>query len=316
MNTLEFEYVLAIVNEGSFSAAAKKLCISQPALSSYVGRIESNIGAQIFDRSVSPIRTTKIGDAYIEYAKKMILQFNDFKKYVADMNDMRKGRIVIGSTPCFTSCYLPDTVSSFIKKHPGIEIEIVDGRIPDIAQMAVDGDVDIFITPPGTDDRIFDVRDVFDENVYLAVPENWEINDSLREFAVSHKNIINRSDNGSPIELSGFDGMPFILLADDQHIHKIAERAFTRYNITPNTVMHVSQMVTSFAFTLAGAGASLITETAIRYGNFAKYPVLYNIDPSIAQRKISIAYRKNRYQPKCLYEFIDELANSLRGINK
>ena len=59
------EYVYAVYKEMSFSRAAEKLFISQPALSAMVKKVEKRIGSPIFDRSCSPIRLTNCGKEYI-----------------------------------------------------------------------------------------------------------------------------------------------------------------------------------------------------------------------------------------------------------
>ena len=66
------EYVYTIYEEKSFSAAAKKLYMTQPALSAAVKKIEGELGLPIFDRSHSPLRLTDAGQAYIEAAEKIL----------------------------------------------------------------------------------------------------------------------------------------------------------------------------------------------------------------------------------------------------
>ena len=59
----EMEYVYAVYEEQSFSKAARKLYLSQPALSAAVRRAEAEIHTPIFDRSTNPIRLTAAGEA-------------------------------------------------------------------------------------------------------------------------------------------------------------------------------------------------------------------------------------------------------------
>ena len=67
----EMAYVYEVYRERSFSKAAKNLYISQPALSTYVKRVETQIGQKIFDRNVTPIELTEAGRAYINTAEKI-----------------------------------------------------------------------------------------------------------------------------------------------------------------------------------------------------------------------------------------------------
>ena len=71
MTTQQIQYIIAITEEGSFSAAAKKLVVTQPSISQLVKNIEYTIGAPLFDRTTQPIKLTPVGIAYYEAAKKI-----------------------------------------------------------------------------------------------------------------------------------------------------------------------------------------------------------------------------------------------------
>lgn len=66
------EYVYAVYQERSFSRAAQRLFISQPALSSKVKKVEERVGAPLFDRSTNPIRLTPAGKCYVEAVEQVM----------------------------------------------------------------------------------------------------------------------------------------------------------------------------------------------------------------------------------------------------
>ena len=68
----EMKYVYEVYKEKSFSKAAKKLFISQPALSNMVRKAEKEMGAPIFDRSTIPLTVTKEGAYYIRTVEKIL----------------------------------------------------------------------------------------------------------------------------------------------------------------------------------------------------------------------------------------------------
>ena len=68
MNEKHIQYVLTIVQEGSITAASKKLYVSQPSLSQTIKLIERNLGAEIFNRNTIPISLTKAGEKYVKAA--------------------------------------------------------------------------------------------------------------------------------------------------------------------------------------------------------------------------------------------------------
>jgi len=71
MNEKHIQYVLTIVQEGSITAASKKLYVTQPSLSQTIKLIERDLGAEIFNRSTVPISLTTAGEKYVKAAQKV-----------------------------------------------------------------------------------------------------------------------------------------------------------------------------------------------------------------------------------------------------
>ena len=99
MDLKEFEYVLAINEDKSFSKAAKRLFISQPSLSQYINRLENQLGVTLFDRNTIPLTLTYEGELYIEAMQNIVEIFNGMQKSFDDISELKKGRINIGLTP-------------------------------------------------------------------------------------------------------------------------------------------------------------------------------------------------------------------------
>ena len=68
MEFRQFRYVLKVAEERNFSSAAKKLFISQPSLSQFIQKVEEQVGAPLFDRSVSPLKLTTTCATKIPYS--------------------------------------------------------------------------------------------------------------------------------------------------------------------------------------------------------------------------------------------------------
>ena len=89
----EMKYVYEVYKEKSFSKAAKKLFISQPALSNMVRKAEKEMGAPIFDRSTIPLTVTKEGAYYIRTVEKILfLERNLFNGIFKILRGFRAAR--------------------------------------------------------------------------------------------------------------------------------------------------------------------------------------------------------------------------------
>ena len=70
MQTTAYEYVFAIAKHHSISKAARELCITQPALTKYLKRLEEDLGTQLFDRAVIPISLTPVSYTHLDVYKR------------------------------------------------------------------------------------------------------------------------------------------------------------------------------------------------------------------------------------------------------
>ena len=81
----EMKYVYAVYQEKSFSKAARKLQVSQPALSKMVRKVEKDIGVIIFDRSTIPVTVTREGAFYIKSIEDIMFIQRNLKSYFMDL---------------------------------------------------------------------------------------------------------------------------------------------------------------------------------------------------------------------------------------
>lgn len=286
-------YIKTIADLNSISAAAEKLGISQPALSAYLKKQEEQLGVVLFDRSRQPLALTEAGKIYLEFAGKLSSLKKEFIQHIDDLENMKKGELIIGGASFFNVTYLPKAVSCYSKKYPGINMEIVDGKIPEIAMKAFNGQIDIFITPEASDNDRFHYEKLLEEKIYLCVPGAWKIDGDSTDFRT-------------------FKNMLFVVLKEDQHIGRIMKALFEKYDFVPEQQIVVEQTMTSFSLTLAGVGISLITESCIKNSHFnsGSYQ-LFMVDPQICVREIFAAYPKNKYLSKATEEFINVLKENI-----
>lgn len=112
----EMKYVYEVYKEKSFSKAAKKLFISQPALSNMVRKAEKEMGAPIFDRSTIPLTVTKEGAYYIRTVEKILFLERNLERYVQDIAGLQGGarRCILFLLVCVSGsdCPFSDKISA------------------------------------------------------------------------------------------------------------------------------------------------------------------------------------------------------------
>ena len=85
MELRQFTYVNMVARYGSFTKAAAKLFISQPALSNYISKVEEELGVRLFDRSANPLILTYAGEQYLKRTKKILTQIDDMDREMRDI---------------------------------------------------------------------------------------------------------------------------------------------------------------------------------------------------------------------------------------
>jgi len=312
-------YILTVAQCGNISKAAEQLGISQPALSAHIKKTEEQMGIVIFDRTVKPLGLTDAGQLYIEYLKKKMDLDKTLSERLADLDGLKWGSLVIGGASFFNVSYFPKAIAEFSRRYPNVNLKVVDGSMPEITQMAAGHELDLFIAPPWDMDERCNYEKIFNEKIFLAVPEELPINNELKEFRVPQEVVLKGETDqwaasmGSRAvaDFGRFRDQPFIRLGDNQHIGNIMAQLFARHGFSPEGCISVEQTMTSYGLTLAGVGISLITEASLRNGHVEKYPALYLIDEDLGNRDMFVAYSKHKYLSNAAKVFIDILKKSL-----
>lgn len=311
MKKSEFLYVKEVAKEKSFSVASKKMGISQPALSSYINKLEKKLGVLLFDRSISPIELTEYGKYYLEFADTVIEASEKFDRVLSDLSELKTGKITIGSTACFSMGYLPKAIAAFHSKYEGIDFNIIEGKVPEMLNKCFDGEVDMVLSDEDIVDEQFDKEVLFEERIVMSVPPDSPINAKIKEYAVPVEEIIKGNLNDvkfKSLDMSIMKNEKFILLNEDQPIRRIVDAIFEKAEFEPDKIMQIPQTTTGLAMTVAGIGVSFVAESTIKFSNLEQHPVYYKVGTKEStSRKMCVAYKKNKYISKASKKFIEQL---------
>lgn len=303
------DYVLAVEKSKSFSKAAKELYISQPSLSASIKRIETEIGAPLFDRSTSPLSLTEIGERYVECAHEISSIEENFRNYVGDSMNLLAGEIKIGGSSMFNSFVLSGLISNFNKEYPNIEFNILEEHSQNLINMLIDGKLDISIDNVLVSNKSVTPIVLRSEVLLLAVPNSLEINNKLRSKALSGEDIKNGKhfSNKAPcVELKEFAKEAFVLLKSENDTGKRAMKLFKKYDIKPNIKFRLDQQMTAYNFTCSGVGISFVSDTLVKHLSASPDVCYYKLNDSEIIRNIYFYVKSNRYLTNACKLFIDE----------
>ena len=169
MTLQQLEYVLAALDEGSFSAAAERLRLAQPSLSEQVRRLEAELGVPLFVRVGRGIRPTEAALALRPHAEAALAAVADAREAVVQQRELRGGLATFGT---FGSArWYPGTqiVAAFRRRHPQVRVRLVGQNSSEVAEAVRVGELEAGLIALPIDDSGLEVRPIMrDEIVYTS----------------------------------------------------------------------------------------------------------------------------------------------------
>jgi len=132
------EYLIAAAEEGSFSGAARRLGVSQPAVQKLVSALESQLGVPLFERRSTGLAITVDGTDYVSRCRAVLDTMREADEGVRSRDQLR-GLVVVGATTVIAHDCLGPGLPAFLRRYPGIELEFrFVQRLTDPAAEGVD----------------------------------------------------------------------------------------------------------------------------------------------------------------------------------
>ncbi|MEG0499577.1 MAG: LysR substrate-binding domain-containing protein [Rikenellaceae bacterium] len=170
MTITQLEYLIAVVNYGSFSAAADHCFVTQPSLSTQIKNLEDELGVILLNRGDKPIVPTQAGVAIIDQAKKALSEFYMIKERVDEMSNGVKGTIILGVIPTISPYILHKFIPKFLRLYPGVKLEIKEMYTYQIESALKKGTLDIGLLAGGfTSKTEIKEEKLYDDKFYLYV---------------------------------------------------------------------------------------------------------------------------------------------------
>lgn len=301
------EYVYEVYLEKSFSRAARKLFISQPALSAAVKKVEKELGLPLFDRSTSPIQLTPAGKAYIEAVGQILTIQKNLQNYCNDLASLTSGSLSLGGTNFFSSCILPPIIKSFANTYPNINLIITESSSTELYTKLLTEEIDLIVDSGLYDEHLYESYPLLEDHIMLAVPTDNPLNKDYPFALLTQQDIINdhHEDKDTPsLSLSHFASENFLLLGKGNDMNRRAFDLCQSSGFTPKVRLYLNQLMTAYHMACQGLGLTFLTDSLIKLGTPNTNLVYYKIRDASATRKIFIAYKKNGYLTHAMQEFI------------
>ena len=145
MDIRAMQYYLAVVREGTISAAAKALHVSQPSLSRQMKELEEELGAELFVRGNRRITLTEEGMVLRKRAEEIVHLMKMTEDEITQIKDHISGSVRIGAGESWSFHYLSRTAASLAAEHPDIRFHITSGDTQDLMDELDNGLIDLAV---------------------------------------------------------------------------------------------------------------------------------------------------------------------------
>ncbi|VVE87208.1 LysR family transcriptional regulator [Pandoraea bronchicola] len=133
------ETYVSVVEAGSFSAAAKRLKLGQPAVSKSVAQLEARLGVRLLLRSTRGLTPTDAGQRFYEHARRAIEEADLAEQMVRDMSTGLSGVLRVSAAVTFARLHVLPALKVFMDRHPNLQMDVVlDDRTIDLLERGVD----------------------------------------------------------------------------------------------------------------------------------------------------------------------------------
>lgn len=140
-----------VIRTGSYSAAARALGYTQPAISQQMKALERDAGTPLFTRVGRGLRLTEAGETLSRHAAAILDTMSAAQRQMTALTRLHAGRVRICTFPSANATLIPEAMARLAAGHPGIRVELSEGEPPDSLPRLIRGECDIALafTYPG-----------------------------------------------------------------------------------------------------------------------------------------------------------------------
>lgn len=217
MTLKQLRYLIAIAEAGSFSAAARRAYIAQPALSRQISLLESELEMQLLERQHDGVALTDAGRRLYEVSRSVVQKLDSVKDELASTRGNPIGHVSISIPATVSALLLPEIIRRAEAKFPSINLTICDGLTREGGQSIELGKVDFGVLPNAEELEHVVAEPIFTEDLYWVGPGS-------------------PAESGTPISLAQAAATRLVMAPKAMHLRRRIEQAAMEAGVTLNVV--------------------------------------------------------------------------------
>lgn len=238
LSSRDLRAFIALLEEGSFTRAAHRVHLSQPAFSALIHSLEESFGARLFDRTTRRVFPTAEGRLLEESARRLLSDLDGMVSDFRDHAQHRKGRVTIAALPSLAAGWLPGVLAEFRRRYPGVEIGLTDTLSEQCKSLVRARRADIAVATAAHGEVDLDSEFLCADEFHLVCRDDHPLARKRR------------------ITLADLAQYPFVHLSRGTSVRQYLDAAF--HPMQMRTVAEVEHLATVTGLVEAGLGISVV----------------------------------------------------------
>ncbi len=291
MNISYFSTFLTVIDSGNFSAAAKQLNISQPAVSFQMQALGKFLGAPVFSRAGHELSLTSEGKAALPHIRALVNEAEALQAAMADLRSTINGSLVISASTIPGEYIAPRLMASFRRMYPQVAISLKIGDSATAAEDVLAGRADIGFVgslPAKAPKTLQAVKVADDALVIIARPGQDSKNKTLR--------------------LAELPGLPLVIREAGSGSRRTFEDALKKAGLTLadlDVTMEVGNNQAIISAVENGIGISVLSSLAVNQAVVRKSVVVLKTPDLKLDRPLYLIFDSAKRQSKAAAAFVD-----------
>ncbi|QRY42597.1 LysR family transcriptional regulator [Mycolicibacterium boenickei] len=248
MDIHQLQCFIAVAEEGTFTAAGRRLHLAQSGVSAHIKGLEREVGQRLFERHPRAAKLTAAGEALLPHVRAAMDALTSGRAAIDGLTGLLHGRVAIGTITSISprSIDLPQLLASFHRMHPGVDLSLVEDAASMLTQRISDGHLDVaFTSLTAATTRGMQVRELHREAVIAILPPSSAL------------------AGRDEVPLNELADHPLIALPEGSGLRWQLDRALERAAVRARIAFEASDPDVLVALVEQGLGVGLVPESAL-----------------------------------------------------
>ncbi len=285
MDLRQLRYLVALADELSFTRAAAREHIAQPALSQQIRRLEDEVGLALVERTTRRVALTGAGDMLVARARHILAELDDAEAELSMLAGIKIGRLAVGALHTMGPIDLSLLLASFHRRHPAIELTVREQSSEELAEMLRDDEIDLaFLSvTERIQSRGLELHRLVSEELVVVLPTTHRLaaraGVSMRELA----------------------GEPFVSFRAGSRLRELLDTAAAATGFEPRIALESNESRRIRSLVSSGLGVAILPRSDA-IGPGAPVAVTRLVEPALT-RDVTLAARAKRHHSPAAREF-------------